>query len=279
MEGLLQDLRYALRMLLRAPSFSIVAIAVLAVGIGAGTAVFSIVNAVLLRPLPYREPDRLALIEQSLPQLSAKVAATSAAEYWDYREKNRVFSDVAAFTTVNLNLTGDADPVRIQVARVSASLFPLLGVPPALGRTFTDDEDEPGNNSVVLISERLWRDRFGMDSSVAGRAIRLDESPYTIVGVMPARFQFPAADNTFSDGVDLWVPLAMNDAEKRRRADSFDYGVVGRLKPGLSLENANSDISLVAEQMQQEHPDVYQGNIRVVGSVAGLQQKMVNPVR
>jgi putative ABC transport system permease protein len=279
MEGLWLDFRYGFRMLVRSPSFTVVAVGILAIGIAAGTAIFSVVNAVLLRPLPYTEPDRLVLVQESLPKLFLRAGAVSAAEYWDYKEGNDVFSNIACFTTENLNLTGQGDAARIQVARVSASLFSLLGASPRIGRVFTDDEDRPGAQAVLLISERLWRARFGSDGEISGRSIKLDEKPYTIIGVMPARFQFPSTDNTFSDSVDVWVPLAMTDTEKKRRVDSFDYGVIGRLKPGVSIEQAQSDIQAVAGRMQEEHPDVYKGNIEIAAGVIGLKQEMVKPVR
>ncbi|MEK6410810.1 MAG: ABC transporter permease [Acidobacteriota bacterium] len=278
MESLFQDLRFGLRMLFRSPSFTLVAVGVLALGIAAGTAIFSVVNAVLLRPLPYAEPDRLLLVQESLPKLNLATGAVSAAEFWDYKDGNGVFSNIAAFTTENLNLTGQGEAARIQVARVSASLFPLLGVPPKIGRAFTEDEDRQGAAAVILISERLWGTRFGSDAEISGRTVRLDEKPYTIIGVMPARFQFPSTDNTFSDSVDLWVPMAMTAEEKHRR-DSFDYGVIGRMKPGVSFEHAQSDIQAVSERMQNEHPDIYKGNIEIAANVIGLEQQMVKPVR
>ncbi|MEK6323120.1 MAG: ABC transporter permease [Acidobacteriota bacterium] len=278
MESLWLDLRYGFRMLVRSPSFTIVAVGVLALGIAAGTAIFSVVNAVLLRPLPYDEPDRLLLVEESLPKLGLRTNAVSAAEFWDYKQGNDVFSNIACFTTENLNLTGQGEAARIQVARVSASLFPMLGMPSKIGRTFTEEEDSPGAGGVILISERLWATRFGSDPEISGRTVSLDEKPYTIIGIMPARFQFPSTDNTFSDSVDLWVPMAMTAEEKNRR-DSFDYGVIGRLKPGVSLEQAQSDIQAVAERMQQEHPDIYKGNIEIAASVIGLEQQIVKPVR
>jgi putative ABC transport system permease protein len=225
------------------------------------------------------EPDRLLLVQESLPKLYLQTAAVSAAEYWDYKEGNEVFSNIACYTVETLNLTGQGEAARIQVARVSASLFPLLGVPPQLGRTFTETEDTQGAGDVILISERLWRTRFGSDAEISGRSIKLDEKPYTIIGVMPARFQFPSTDSTFSDAVDLWVPLAMTSEEKKGRANSFDYGVIGRLKPGVTIEQARSDIEAVAARMQQAHPDVYKGNVEIVASVIGLEQQMVGPVR
>ncbi|MFY9571091.1 MAG: ABC transporter permease, partial [Blastocatellia bacterium] len=228
---------------------------------------------------PYLEPERLLLVQESLPKLSLRTGAVSAAEFWDYKERNQVFSEIAAFTSQNLNLTGQGEATRIQVARVSASLFLLLGVGPKIGRAFSESEDKPGANAVILISERLWRTRFGSEPTIAGQTVKLDEKLHTIIGVMPAHFQFPSTDNTFSDAVDLWTPMAMTDEEKNGRANSFDYGVIGRLKPGVSIEQAQSDVQAVAERMQQEHPDIYKGNIEVAVSVIGLEQEMVKPIK
>ena len=279
MESLWLDLRYGLRMLIRSPSFTLVAVGVLAIGIAAGTSIFSVVNAVLLKPLPYTEPDRLLLVQESLPKLYLSTNAVSAAEYWDYKDGNQVFSDIACFSTQNLNLTGQGGATRINVARVSASLFSLLGVAPKMGRAFTEDEDRAGADAVIIISERLWRTQFASDPEIAGRSIKLDEKPHTVIGVMPSRFQFPSTDNTFSDAVDLWVPLAMSDEERKGRANSFDYGVIGRLKPGVTIDQARSDIQGIAERMQQEHPNIYKGNIEIVANVISLEQQVVKRVR
>jgi len=279
MESLWRDLRYGVRMLVRTPSFTIISVSVLALGIAAGTAIFSVVNAVLLRPFPYVEPDRLLLVQESLPKLNLKTSAVSAAEYWDYKEANQVFSNIACYTTQSFNLTGQGEATRIHVARISPSLIQILGIAPKIGRSFTEEEDKPGANAVVLISERLWRTRFGSDSGIEGKSLKLDEKLYSVIGVMPASFQFPSTDNTFSESVDLWVPMAMTDEERKGRANSFDYGVVGRLKPGITVEQARADIQSVAERMQQEYPNIYKGNIEIAASVIGLEQEIVQPVR
>jgi putative ABC transport system permease protein len=279
MESLWLDLRYGLRMLVRNPSFTIISAGVLALGIAASTAIFSVVNSVLLRPLPYAEPDRLLLVQESLPKLYLRTGAVSGAEYWDYKEGNQVFSNIGCYTTQSFNLTGRGEATRIHAARMSPSLISMLGVAPKIGRAFTEDEDNPGVNAVVLLSERLWRTRFGSDNAIEGKSLKLDEKPYTVIGVMPARFQFPSTDNTFSESVDLWVPMAMTDEERKGRANSFDFSVLGRLKPGVSIEQARTDIQSVAERMQQQYPNVYRGNIEIVASVIGLEEEMVQPVR
>lgn len=279
MESIWLDVRYGLRMLARNPSFTIISAGVLALGIAASTAIFSVVNAVLLRPLPFVEPDRLLLVQESLPKLYLRTGAVSGADYWDYKESNQVFSNIGCYTTQSFNLTGRGEATRIHAARMSPSLIPMLGVAPRIGRSFTEDEDRPGANAVVLLSERLWRTRFGSDNAIEGKSLKLDERPCTIIGVMPAKFQFPSTDNTFSESVDLWVPMAMTDEERNGRVNSFDFSVVGRLKPGVTIEQARADIQSVAERIQQQYPNTYKGNIEIVADVIGLEQEMVQPVR
>ena len=279
MESIWLDLRYGLRMLARNPSFTIISAGVLALGIAASTAIFSVVNAVLLRPLPFVEPDRLLLVQESLPKLYLRTGAVSGADYWDYKEGNQVFCNIGCYTTQSFNLTGQGEATRIHAARMSPSLIPMLGVAPRIGRSFTEDEDRPGANAVVLLSERLWRTRFGSDNAIEGKSLKLDERPCTIIGVMPAKFQFPSTDNTFSESVDLWVPMAMTDEERNGRVNSFDFSVVGRLKPGVTIEQARADIQSVAERIQQQYPNTYKGNIEIVADVIGLEQEMVQPVR
>ena len=279
MESIWLDLRYGLRMLARNPSFTIISAGVLALGIAASTAIFSVVNAVLLRPLPFVEPDRLLLVQESLPKLYLRTGAVSGAEYWDYQEGNQVFSNIGCYTTLSFNLTGEGEATRIHAARMSPSLIPMLGVAPKIGRSFTDDEDRPGASAVVLLSERLWRTRFGSDNAIEGKSLKLDEKPYTIIGVMPAKFQFPSTDNTFSESVDLWVPMAMTNEERNGRANSFDFSVIGRLKPGVTIEQARADIQSVSERMQLQYPNIYKGNIEIAAGVIGLEREIVQPVR
>jgi putative ABC transport system permease protein len=279
MGTLLQDIRFGARMLIRKPGFTFVAALALAVGIGANTAIFSIVNAVLLRPLPYPDPDKLVLVHESLPKLGWSLLNVSPAEFLDYKEENEVFSEIAAFTSLNLNLTGQGEPERVQAARVSVSLFPLLGVEPAIGRAFLPGEDQAGKEMVVILSHGLWQRRFGSDPSIVGKTIRLDDRSYLALGVMPPRFQFPYAKTSFIEPAELWIPLALTDQERNNRAGSFDYGVIGRLKPGTTLPQAQANIEAVAARFQQRHPDIYQGDVRVTATVVSLKQEIVKGVR
>jgi hypothetical protein len=229
MDTLLQDLRFSLRMLTKKPGFTVMAVVMLALGIGANTAIFSVVNAVLLRPLPYRSPDRLVLVKENLPKLGWSLLSASPAEFLDYKEGNEVFSEIAAFRDLSVNLTGQGEPLRIQAARVSSTLFPMLGVHPLYGRVFSPEEDQVGGNKVIILEYGLWQRHFGSDSAIIGKAVKLDDQPYTVVGVMPPRFQFPYTWTSFADRAELWIPLALTEGEKKNRAGSFDYGVIGRL--------------------------------------------------
>src|SRR5258706_6782211 len=169
MQTFWQDLRYGTRILLKKPAFTAVAVLTLALGIGANTAVFSVVNSVLVRPLPYKNPERLALVRESLPKLGWNDLACSAAEFLDYQEGNHVFSEIAAFTDLSLNLTGQGEPLRVQAARVSAGLFPLLGVEPHRGRVFSPSEDQVGGGVVVILSYALWQSHFGANPELIGK--------------------------------------------------------------------------------------------------------------
>ncbi len=277
-ETLIQDLRYGARKLVKNPGFTLIAVLMLALGVGANTAIFSVVNAVLLRPLPYHEPERLVLVKESLPKIGWELMSAAPAEFLDYQSGNEVFSDIAAFTAQRLNLTWQGEPQRIQVARVSSTLFPLLGVQPLQGRSFLPEEDQTGRNNVVILSHDFWLSYFGADPAVTGKVVRLDDRPFTIVGVMPPRFQFPYNGVAFDTPPALWVPLALTEREKQIRASDFQYGVIGRLKPGVTFPRAQADIEAVAGRFQQQHRDIY-NKVPLKATVVGLQQDVVKNVR
>ncbi|MFL6277889.1 MAG: ABC transporter permease [Blastocatellia bacterium] len=278
MNALWRDMWYGLRMMRRSPGFTAVAVLTLGLGIGANTAIFSVVNAVLLRPLPYKDPARLLLVQESLPKLGWNYGGIAAAETLDYMAGNESFSEMAAYTTLNFNLTGQGEARRVQAARVSPSLFPLLGVSPMLGRAFAPDEDKPGTN-VIILGGAFWRRAFGGDAKVIGQVVKLDEKPYTIIGVMPERVQFPYIDATFAEPVELWLPLALSDEERASRANNLQYGLIGRLQPGVTLAQAQANMEAVAARFQQQHPDIYEGDVEIVASVVGLEQQAVKTVR
>src|SRR5262245_12409978 len=261
MDTLLQDLRYGARMLLKHPGFTLIAVLTLALGIGANTAIFSVVNGVLLRQLPYEEPERLALIRQQALSHGLESLPIAASEFTDYRNQTQSFTHLTAFDTADFNLTGGDLPERVSGARVSASLFPLLGVKPQLGRTFSADENEPGRNNVVLLSHALWSRRFAADPGIIGGTLALSGHSYTVIGVMPPSFQFPMSlfgmkGGTFTHPAESWPPLAFS-ADLLRVRNSRWLGVIGRLKPGVTLAQANADVDAVAKRMPQQYPENY----------------------
>jgi putative ABC transport system permease protein len=279
METLLQDIRYGWRMLARNPGFTAIAVLTLAIGIGASTAIFSVVDTVLLRPLPYREPERLVLVTETLPGMSADEIGVSAGEYQDYRDRNRSFSQVAAYESAGFNLTGAGQPLRVNAAALSASAFPLLGVSPDLGRGFTTEEDRYGSGSVVVLSHALWEHQYSRDPNILGQTVKLDEKPYTVIGVMPASFRFPFDGAPLSEMADLWVPLAFGPdlLSPENRTREFGVGLIGRLKPGVSKEQAQKDVENVATGFMQQYG--YSGTVRVVPKAYAFAGRTVEKAR
>jgi putative ABC transport system permease protein len=267
MNGILQDLRYALRQLRKNPGFAAVAVLTLALGIGASTAIFSAVDTILLRPLPYRQPERLALVTESLPAMSSEEFGVSAAEYVDYRDRNRSFSQVASYETAGFNLTGVGKPLRVNAAQISASAFPLLGVSPELGRGFTEEEAQPGSGHVVVLSNALWRNEYGGDRNILGATVKLDEQSYTVVGVMPPSFHFPFDGAPLSEMADLWVPdvFTPDRLAPENRIREFGVGLIGRLRPGVTAEQTQQDISNVSNAFMQQYG--YTGTTRIKAKV------------
>jgi putative ABC transport system permease protein len=263
MAAVLDDLRYAWRMLLKSPGFTAVAVLTLTLGIGANTAVFSVVDTVLLDPLPYASPEQLVLVSETLPLQGPDELGVSAAEYFDYRNRNRSFSEVAAYEREGFNLTGQGTPVRVNAARVTSSAFALTGVKASLGRTFTAAEDRDGAEHVVLLSRALWEHHFAGNPAVLGKTLKLDENPYTIVGVMPASFRFPFDGAPASERADIWVPEAFSADRLRDRVRDFGVGLVARLKPGVGLGPAQQDVSGVAAAFMKDYPEHYSGTVRV----------------
>src|SRR6266496_1304734 len=177
MDSLIQDVRYGVRMLRKSPGFTAIAVLTLALGIGASTAVFSVVDTVLLRPLPYDHPGQLVTVTETLPEMGSDELGVSAGEYQDYRDRNRSFSEVASYETDGFNLTGAGQPLRVKAAKVSPSAFPLLGVAPALGRAFNEAEDRAGADHVVILSQRLWQHSYSGDPDILGKSVKLNEQP------------------------------------------------------------------------------------------------------
>jgi predicted permease len=252
LEMLLQDLRYAFRMLRSKPGFTIVAVATLALGIGANSAIFSAIDAVLLRPLPYPNPDRLAMLWMDNRRLGLHEDLTSYPNYEDWK-KNRVFSDMAGFVPVEAILSGQEEPIRIRFAVVNWNLFAVLGVSPSIGRTFTADDDQPGKDRVVILSNGLWKRQFGSDPHVLGKPLELNGKPMQIIGVMPPDFAFPSKD------VQLWKPLALPERDRASRSGFF-LSVIGRLKPGVTTAQARAEMTRIGSEIEAAHPDSNKGH-------------------
>ena len=244
-----QDIRFGARMLWKRPGFTAVAVLTLALGIGANTAIFSLVNAVLLKPLPFAEPERLVMLWEDATRIGFPRNTPAPANFVDWKAQTTSFEGMAAVSWVSLNLTGRGEPQKLGGHAVTADLFPLLGVRPALGRVFTDEEQKPGSDSrVVILSHGLWRDTFGGEASVVGRDLLLSGEKYTVVGVMPAGFQF------LDPNVRLWVPLALSPEDWANRGGHY-LTVVGRLKPGVSVGQADADLKAVMARISREYPD------------------------
>ncbi|HEV7904513.1 MAG TPA: ABC transporter permease [Pyrinomonadaceae bacterium] len=262
MGTLWQDLRYGARMLWKNPGFTVVVVLALALGIGANTAIFSVVNAVLLRPLPFEQPEQLVLVWETHPfgrQLGYTHLPGSTANFTDLKQRSDVFSELAALDSWNTVLTGNNEPERLTGVKVSANLFTLLRMNPAQGRGFVADEDRPGNNRVVVVSHGLWQRRFGGDPSLVNKTLTLDGETYTVIGIMPEHASFPQnmglpAYFDFEQKTDLWTPIALTDEETKNRG-SHHIGVVGRLKPGVGIEQAQAQLSNIMSALEQEYPD------------------------
>ena len=246
MEGLIQDLRYGGRMLINKPGFTAVAIITLALGIGANTAIFSVVNAVLLRPLPFPESERLAMVSTTNLARGFTNFGTSMPDFRAWRERNTTFEKMAAYSTTNFNISGTIEPERVMGAQVSTELFPLLGVGPVRGRTFTNEEGIFGKHHVAIISDGLWQRRFGSDSGLTDQTMTLDGEKYAIIGVMPRGFQFP--DPT----VAVWTPIALADGSEKNTRGNYWLSVVARLKPGVHQSQAQAELEGIFRQLEQE---------------------------
>lgn len=245
-----QDLRYGLRMLRRNPLFTLIAVCTLALGIGANTTIFSVVNAVLLRPLPYRDAEQLVMVwHRNMNQRGPQAGhfELSPANFLDLQKQNQSFAQIAAFVNHDFNLTGGREPERVKGWQTSAALFDLLGVAPFLGRGFTSNDDRDGADPVVVISYGFWQRHFGGQANAVGQKLRLDERNVTVIGVLPPGFEFPVK------GSDLWMTLSMNPAQANARA-AFLLSVVGRLKSGITMAQASSEMETIALSMEQAFP-------------------------
>ncbi len=279
MQTLFQHLRYALRQLRRSPGFAVTAVLTLAIGIGGVTAVFSVVEAVLLRPLPFPDSGRLISLHESAEgdshELQMSAPDVLVFERESRERESRAFTGVGGFVGAGYNLTGAGAPFQARAERVSASLFPVLRVQPLLGRGFTQSEDDSAV-PVTVISYRLWTERFHADPHVLGRTVDLDRRPYTIVGVMPRSFEFPLDAGRLSHR-DLWVPMSLTPVEKASEGNNFDYGAVARLKPGVTMAQAQEDVDRVIAGIVAQFPP--NANLRLHGYFRTLKDETVGNAR
>lgn len=271
MRNVVSDLRLGLRVLLRNPAFSVTAVLLLALGIGANTAIFSVVNAVLLRPLPYENSSRIMQIwhvppGKSFPGLT--LFAVSPANYLDWQSENHSFEAMAAYGGGRFNVGSKERPVAIQGAPVGADFFSVLRVHPVLGRSFSPDDDRPGQGHVVILGNTLWRDHFGGDPGIVGQNIILNGQSYNVIGVMPPKFKFPS-------WAQLWVPLAWTN-ETRAVRGNHNYAVIGRLKPGVDIGAAKAELSAISTRLEQLYPEDDKG---WGATMRPLREEMVGDVR
>ncbi len=269
MNGLFQDLRYALRQLRKSPGFTVVAVITLALAIGANTAIFSVVNTVLLRPLSFPESDRLVSVSEASPAAGIEHYSVSPPNFFDWRDQNRVFSGIAAYTPNQMNLTSRGDALRIVVLSASPSLMDVLRAHPFLGRSFLDEEGQQGRDHEVILSHRLWQSNFGGDLNVVGQNARLDGDNYEIVGVMPVGFQFPLS------GADAWVPLSFPSNVSTQRGAHY-LETVARLRAGATVEQARAELKAIGGRLALEYPKT---NKESSASVSVLRDSLVGDVR
>jgi putative ABC transport system permease protein len=271
MPGLIQDFRYAMRQLRKGPGFAAVAVITLALGIGANTAIFSVVNGVLLRPLAFKNADRLVRIwhvppEKSFPGI--KTFSVSAANYLDWKKQNDVFEKTAIYHYGGFTLTAGDHAESVDSTGVSGDFFATLGVQPTLGRTFTEEEDTPGKSHVVVLSNRFWQEHFGSNRDIVGHTITLDGASYSVIGVMPPSFRFP-------DYALMWTPLGWTDQEKAVRGN-HNALVIARLKPGVELKQAQAEMNTISSRLAQQYPEDDKGWGAIV---LPLQADLVSDVR
>jgi predicted permease len=240
-----QDLRYTARALRRNPGFALAAVLVVSLGVGANTAVFSLADFVLIRPLPFAEPDRLVRIWERLPGYSQM--ELSPADYRDWKRMSTSFQAMAASRGLSANMIAEHEPQRVEGAYLTADMLPMLGVRPLIGRFFTPEEDRYGATGTLLLSYRIWQAEFGGDMGVIGRKIRMDDKPYFVIGVMPKNFHFPNRE------ADVWAPMQFQEEEFQDRNDNYLH-VFARLKPGVTLEQARADLGVVTAQLKQQYP-------------------------
>src|SRR5215471_362323 len=273
MHELSQDIRYGFRMLRSRPGFTLVAVAALALGIGANTVIFSLINSVLLRPLPYPEPDRLVMLEEN--DQEGGHSNTSYATGKDLRERSRTFENISMIRDWSVTLTGQGAPEMLRGMRVSSNYLETLKIKPVLGREFTAEEDRPATRKVVVLSDGLWRRRFGADPEIVGKPVKLSDQSFTVIGVMGSGFEDMLSERLFQKA-DLWAPLGYDETLPWACRTCRHIQAVGRIKQGVSLQQASVEINAISESLMEEHPHDY----AVAGvTIIPLLDKFVGTVR
>jgi putative ABC transport system permease protein len=257
-DEMIQDLRYGVRMLLKTPGFTAVAVLSLALGVGANTAVFSIVNAVLLRPLPFKDPATLVTVWERNPEPGFEQNAVAPGAFLEWRTQNSVFENLAIFEVRGAALTGEPEAERVNGASVSANLFQTLGVTSLVGRDFVKEEETAGHNQVAILSHSLWQRRFSADPGMIGRVILLDGKPFTVIGVMPPKFRFPGMTGVVlgriaNEPADLWVPMPL-DGPMREIFGNHSWQAIGRLKAGVTPAQATAEMDTIQQRIEAQHP-------------------------
>jgi putative ABC transport system permease protein len=271
METLLKDIRYGIRGLVKRPGFTVIALITLALGIGANTAIFSVINAVLLRPLQFKDPEQLAIIWEDAAFAGFPQNTPAPANYFDWKNQNQSFSDMAACAEASFNITGDGEPERVMAFSVTANFFPLFGVQPLIGRGFLPEEDRPGSNRVVVLSHSLWQSRYGGNPQILNREILLNGEKHTVVGVMPASFQFLERE------VRMWVPIAFTSEDITNRGGHY-LKVIARLKPGVTVTQAQADMNAVMARIVKDYPnETFDGKLGAI--VMPLREQLVGETR
>ncbi len=262
-----QDLRFAIRTFAKQPTFTFVALLTLALGIGANSAIFSVINGVLLKPMPYKEPERLFKLWES--KEGGFQGTISYPNLKDWREQNQVFTQIAVYQTANLSLQSQDNPVRLRAATVSAGFFDVLGIAPQLGRTLREGEDQTGNHRVAILSDQLWRNQFAADVTILDHPIQLGGETFTVIGVMPANFQYP------SRTTEIWIPLVIPPQQQQQRGNHFLFGL-GRLKDGVTPERAHEEMNAIAARLAEQYPDAQAGRGVLL---IQIQEEVVRSVR
>jgi len=278
MQTLNQDLRYAFRQMMKAPGFSLTAVLSLALGIGATTAIFSVVEGVLLRPLPFKNPDRLVTISDDIQgaDIASANQGVTAPDIRAYSRNANAFESMGGYQPVSYELSGLGDPAQVNASRLSAGVFPALGVAPLMGRVFTQQEDDQ-NEQVAVLGYETWQHRFHGDAGILGKKVLLDRKPYVVIGVMPKRFEFPLLPGRLNQS-ELWVPMSFTQQELTSGVGSWNFQMVARLKPGINPAQAQSDAQRVAEEIMRNYP-AFMASLHIRANVSPLKENTVAQAR